>query len=1036
MAIKEAEKFYKPHEIEKKIQEFWEENDIYEKVKENRKNGPIYSFLDGPPYCSGRIHLGTAWNKIIKDTYLRFKSMQGFNVNRKPGWDAHGLPIEHKVEKKLGVKTKKEIEEEIGIANFVSECKKFAIENKNAMTKQFKKLGVWMDWDDPYITFDPNYIESCWWTIKKAHEKDLLKKDLRVITWCPRCETAIASAEIEYKETEDPSIYVKFPIEENKYILVWTTTPWTLPANLAVAVHPDFDYAYVKNGKDIYILAKDLVDKIFENYEVLKTVKGKELEGMKYKHPLEEEVPYQKNHEHKIVVSEHVTLSEGTGCVHIAPGHGPEDFEIGKKYNLEIFCPVDESGKFKKEAGKYKGKFVKEADKDIISDLKSKDLLFKEETIRHRYGFCWRCKTPIIYRATKQWFLTVTKIKDKMLEEIDKVVWIPEWAGMSRFKDWVKNAEDWTISRQRYWGTPLPIWICEKCNKITVVGSIQELKEKAIEKNFSGDFVHRPLIDKIFLKCECGGKMKRIPDVLDVWIDSGVAGWASINYPKEKKLFEKLFPYDFITEGHDQTRGWFYSQLGCGVIAHEKIPYKKVLMHGFTLDEQGRKMSKSLGNVVEPEEVIRKYGADVLRFYLLWANKPWEDLRFVWEEVKTVNKMFNILWNVYVFATTYMSLDNFNPHKCKEFELKKEDKWILSKVNSVAKKVSEYMENLLLHKASRIIYDFIVEDLSRWYVKLIRSRTWIEKDDPIKLGAYYALYNVLKQLITIMAPITPHITEEIYQNIVRGVDPAAPESVHMLDWEYSEELISQKLEEKMEIVRDIVEASIRARDKAQYKLRWPMKKLYVISNNEKVKEAISDLKDILLDQCNTKSITYDTKFPKAKTKIEVNYKTLGPKLRQDMPLLLNKLKEIDANELKERIEEDGFYEIEINGRTVKLEKEDLIFKEELPENIFSSKFKYGRVYIDVELTPEIEAEAMARELIRRIQSMRKDLDLHVEARIDVAVECSDRFRKLVQKHLDYIKEEVRAKQFNFGTGSGYKKSWEIDGEEVIIYIQK
>jgi len=1035
MPIQEAERTYQPQRIEEKVQDFWEERDIYERIKRIKKDKPRYSFLDGPPYCSGRIHLGTAWNKIIKDAYLRFKSMNGFNVRRQAGWDAHGLPIEHKVEGLLGIKSKKEIEK-IGIDKFVEKCREFATKNKEIMTGQFKKLGVWMDWDKPYITFDPNYMESCWWTLKQAHKKNLLINDLRVITWCPRCETALALAEIDYHEKEDPSIYVKFPLEkENHFILVWTTTPWTLPANMAVTVHPDFDYVYAKVGDETYLLAEALADTILEDYKIIKRVKGHELEKLEYEHPLKEEVPYHKDIKHHIILGEHVSLTEGTGCVHTAPGHGPEDFEIGKKYGLPIFCPVDEAGIFKEEAGKYKDKFVKDADPYITKDLESKNLLFKADTIRHRYGFCWRCKTPIIYLATQQWFLKITEIKDKMLKEIERVEWIPSWAGESRFRNWIENAKDWTISRQRYWGIPLPIWICEKCGQIKVIGSIDELKENISQEELKGDFIHRPYVDKIILKCECGSKMRRTPDVLDVWIDSGVAGWASLYYPKEKKLFNKWFPYDFITEGHDQTRGWFYSQLGCGIIALDQVPYQKVLMHGFTLDEEGRKMSKSLGNVVEPEEVIEKYGVDVLRFYLLWANKPWEDLKFVWEELKNINKMFNILWNVYVFATTYMVLDDFNPHEHKEFKFRPEDQWILSRINSVAENVTNALEKLLFHKATRELHDFIVEDLSRWYVRLIRSRTWIEKDDPDKIAAYYALYNVLETLILIMSPITPHLTEDIYQNLVRGADPNVPESIHMIEWKYHPRFIDKDLEDKMDIIRDVIEACARARDKAKYKLRWPVKNITVVSEDKKILEAVKSLKSVVIDQANTKKLDVTLEFERMKINAKPNPKTLGPRLRGDMPLAMKKLQETDGLEIKSILEQEGSYKLKIKDKEIQLGKEDIIFETELPEDIVTAKFDGGSVFVDTELTHEILSEAMARELIRRIQDMRKDLDLDVEAHINVDIKCSNKFKRLVEPHEEFIKNEVRAKTLSFkGEKIGYVKKWKISDEKLTISI--
>lgn len=1054
MPIKEASRSYDSKLLEDEIQEFWRNNQIYEKTQEIRKSGPKYSFLDGPPYCSGRIHLGTAWNKVIKDTFLRFKSMSGFNVRRQAGWDTHGLPIEHKVEGILGLKNKKEIEEKIGIDNFVKKCREFAIENKSIMTKQFKMLGVWMDWDDPYVTFDTKYMESCWWTLKKANEKNLLVNDLRVITWCPRCETALAMAEIDYEEKEDPSIYVKFPLktsEGNEYILVWTTTPWTLPANMAVCVHPDYDYAYVKVDAEVFIMAQALVESLMEtlldeqDYEIIKIVKGSDLEGITYNHPLLDEIPVQKEFEHMILPGEHVTLTEGTGCVHTAPGHGPDDFEIGNKYGLPIFCPVDEAGLFKEEAGKYSGEFVKEADPYIIGDLDTHGYLLNSSTINHRYGFCWRCKTPIIYLATQQWFLKITQIKEQMLDELNHIKWIPSWAGESRFRNWVENARDWTISRQRYWGIPIPIWTCSECDEIKVIGSIAELKESASEGSLEKDFIHRPYVDDITIKCSCGGNMQRIPDVLDVWIDSGVAGWAAIHYPQEKDLFKEWYPYDFITEGHDQTRGWFYSQLGCGVISLDSSPYRKVLMHGFTLDEEGKKMSKSLGNVVEPDEVIGKYGADVLRFYLLWGNKPWEDLKFNWEEVKTVNKMFNILWNVYVFTTTYMAIDDFNPTRYQENDLKfrDEDHWILSRINTVAKEVTEALDSLYLHKATRNINQFILEDLSRWYVRLIRGRTWIEKEDPDKLGAYYTLYQVIKKLIMIMSPIAPHITEEIYQNLVKGVEMDAPSSVHMQDWKFDESLIREDLEENMNVVREIIEACARARDVARYKLRWPVKEVIIVSEDTKILKAARNLNHIILEQANTKELISSNNFPDMKINAKPNMKTLGPKLRGDVPKVANKLSDVDGAEIVKILESDGKYQVEIEDKTIELSEDDIVFETELPENIVAADFDGGSIFVDTELTREILSESMARELIRRIQDMRKDLDLDVEANIQVFIDCSDKFKDLIQSFLDFIIHEVRAENLVFGETelpgddtTYYPKDWDIEEEKIAITIKK
>ncbi|MDR2830311.1 MAG: isoleucine--tRNA ligase [Methanobrevibacter sp.] len=1065
MAIKKVGKSYNHVEIEKSMQLFWQKLDIYSKVKTLRENGPIYSFLDGPPYCSGVIHLGTAWNKIIKDSHIRYKTMNGFNIRRQPGWDAHGLPIELKVEQLLNIKNKHEIEKKYGIANFVSKCKDFALKNRDMMREQFENLGVWLDWDESYITIDPKYIESTWWTLKKANEKNLLIRDFRVISICPRCETALAAAEIDYEIEEDPSIFVKFPLEENylkdseldEYFLVWTTTPWTLIANLAISYNPKFIYVFVEYEDEVLVLAESLVDKIFEGkeYEILKTVEGKELHGLSYIPPLLEEVPKQlelknikdSNREnvnyYKTLPGDHVELTEGTGLVHTAPGHGLDDFELGKKYGLPILSPITISGVFTEDGGKYSGKYAKDADEEIIEDLISKNILFKKGKIKHRYGHCWRCNSPILYSATEQWFLKVTDIKDKMLSELDNVSWIPSWAGESRFKDWVDNARDWTISRQRYWGIPIPVWICQSCGEIKVIGSLDELKENSINKITIDDYdiLHRPHVDEVIFKCGesgCDGLMKRVPDVLDVWIDSGVAGWASLHYPLEKEGFEKWYPYDFITEGHDQTRGWFYSQLGAGIIAMDKVPYKKVLMHGFVLDEDGKKMSKSLGNVVSPEEVVEKYGVDVLRFYLLWASKPWDDLKFVWDELNNINKMFNVLWNIYLFSTTYMSLDNFNPNET-NLKFRDEDKWIVSKVNSLSKKVSDDMERLFFHKATRRINEFILDDLSRWYVRLIRGRTWIEKDDPDKLGAYYSLYMALNLLIKIITPITPYIAEEIYQNLIVGVKNSYKESIHMESWKYSNEDIDTILEENMDTVRNIIEATARGRDIAKYKLRWPVKEITVISQDEKVINATNSLQDIIKDQSNTKKVICLSKFPNLKYISKPNLKTLGPRLRQDIKIVNEFLENVDSSKLKQELDDASKIVIG-DDKNIELSEEDILFEIVVPDNIVGMEFEGGTVFINTEITDEILSEAMAREIIRRIQDMRKDMDLDIEENISVYIESSDEIKHLITGQIPLISNEIRGNiEFKeiteeLESDETYEKDWKIEDEKLRIMI--
>lgn len=1034
--IKQASKKLNLKELEERIQRYWEENKIYEKQKEALKNKPKYYFLDGPPYASGAIHLGTAWNKIIKDSILRYLALRGYNVRRQAGWDCHGLPIEVKVEQKLGIKNKKEIEE-LGVEKFVQECKSWAIKHVEIMTSQFKRLGVWMDWDNPYMTLKDDYIEAAWWTIKRAYEKNLLEKSLRVVTWCPRCETALAEAEIEYKEREDPSIYVKFPVlgRENEFIVIWTTTPWTLIGNLAVAVHPDFEYVRAKTKEGILILAKELVhilkDKFNLEYEIVEVIKGKELEGLRYRNPLSDYINVKPcKNSYKVILADFVTLGEGTGCVHCAPGHGPEDFEVCLKYNIKPICPVADDGSFTEEAGRYAKLVTKKDDKIIIKDLENLGFLLKAESLTHRYGHCWRCKTPIIYRATEQWFIKITEVKEGMLREIERVDWVPEWAGSARFKDWVENARDWTISRQRYWGIPLPVWVCEKCNKIKVIGSRKELGVDVKE-------LHKPYVDNVVLKCDCGGEMHRVRDVLDVWFDSGVAPWASLGYPSNIQEFNFWYPADFITEGHDQTRGWFYSQLGCGIIAFDEVPYRRVLMHGFTLDEKGEKMSKSLGNVVTPEEVIEKYGAEVLRFYTLWANKPWDDLKFSWEEVRVINKLFNVYWNVYVFATTYMSIDNFSPYKfdtLKGVKFKIEDLWILSRLNSLIKKVTEAFEKLHLYNATRAIHEFILEDLSRWYITLIRPRTWIESDAPEKLAAYATLYEVLLKLCILLAPITPHLSEEIYLNLSKR-----KESVHLEEWvSYNEKAIDQELEEDMKIARKLVEATAAARERARVKRRWTLARIIFHAKDENAKKAIERLENLVKAQANTLKIEIlspEEKFKEIKLVVKPVYPELGKEFREKSTKIAKVLQTLTFEELEKR----GF-KVSVGGEEIELAERHFTIEEALPENMVSMEFEHGVVYIDLTMDEKILSLGYAREVVRRIQQMRKELDLDIEAFIKTKVEVKDeKIVELLKNQREYISRETRSKILEISTQAkheGYVKEWDINNKHFVISIKE
>ena len=1022
---------YSPKDVEKEIAEFWDSHRIYQKVKV--RGDKKFFFVDGPPYTTGRIHLGTAWNKVIKDTILRYKRMCGFKVADTPGWDMHGLPIEVKVEQELGFKTKRDIES-YGIDRFVAKCMEYALKNKDMMTEQFKALGVWMDWDNPYMTIKAEYIDSAWWCVKRAYEQGLLERKLRVVNWCPRCETALADAEVEYKDKTDPSIYVKFPVkgEENTFVVIWTTTPWTLPANMAVAVHPSLEYAKfeaVKGGKKEYlIMAKDLGGEVlrkggYDDWRVVETYSGEDLVGIEYEHPLADEVPIQRNWSHRVYTADFVT-AENTGCVHIAPGHGLEDYELGIEVGLEIFNPVDDRGVYTEKAGKYAGMHVFEANRVIIEDLKRKGLLLAEETITHRYGHCWRCKTPIIYRATEQWFLAVSKLKDKMLEEIDKVKWVPEWAGASRFKDWVSNAKDWCISRQRYWGIPIPVWICEKCGKWKVVGSIKEVPwENDLD-------LHRPKIDEVTFECECGGTMRRVKDVFDVWFDSGVASWGTLKYPFEisEEEFRKIWPADFITEGHDQTRGWFYSQLGASVIAFGRAPYKTVLMHGFTLDEQGRKMSKSLGNVVEPEEVVERIGVDGFRLYVL-SSALWEDLRFSWEDARNVLRMLNIYWNAVRFAYTYMSLDRYREIPLDEVELSVEDRWILSRLENLNRLAVDAMENYHLHKVVRAFFDFVVEDFSRWYIQLVRPKVWEERDSPAKIATYTTILRVVEKTAKIIAPFAPFLAEWIYQHFVKEFKEVE-ESIFFESYPKPDEsMIDEELERAMDIVREIFEAVSNARQKARRKLRWPLRRVVVESKDEEVKKAVETLEEIIKSQCNVKEVVVTEEFEK-EVAVKPNYKALGPILKGRVKDFAKFLEGLSKEEIAEILRRG---KLEFDG--VELSVDDaLVVEYRVPDGYEFAEFSKGVVYVYTVLDEELKREAFAREIVRRIQEMRKEMDLDVEEFIESVVDVDP---KLVEGWEDYIKHETRSVKLEFGKPTdGYIKEWEIEGMKVAIGIRR
>ncbi|MEM0378034.1 MAG: isoleucine--tRNA ligase [Thermosphaera sp.] len=1043
---------YQFQKVEESVLNFWNEKSIYKILKAKNSNKvKLFNFIDGPPYPSGEIpHIGTAWNKSLKDSILRFRRMQGFRVYDQPGYDCHGLPIEVKVEQKLGLRVKREIEEKIGVDRFINECKNLALTNAQAMTKWFIDLGVFMDWENPYLTLRDEYIEASWWLVKKADEKGLLDREARIVHWCPRCSTTLAEYEIEYKELEDPSIYVKFPVvgEEKTFLVIWTTTPWTIPSNTFVMIHPDADYVKIKVGDENLILAEArlqafLEDTGIEKYEVVARIKGKDLLGVKYTHPLKDVVPIQTELEkyHTVLPApEFVTMYEGTGLVHSAPGHGFEDYIVAMRNGVSLIAsPVDDEGKFTSEAGKYAGLYVREANTVIIEDLEKKNAILSKKSIRHKYPVCWRCKTPVFLRATQQWVIKVSKLKDKLLEEVKKVNWIPEWA-LDRINGMIVNLQDWVISRQRYWGTPLPIWICPNGHKV-VIGSIDEIFALGGHRPKE---LHKPWIDEVTLKCpKCGREMKRVPDVMDVWFDSGVCFYAAKGHPGKEDLGDVRL--DLIIEGHDQTRGWFFSLLRAGILGFDEAPYRNVLVHGFMLDEQGREMHKSLGNYVGTNEAIEKVGRDPLRLWLL-SNTTWEDARFSWRSIEEVARDLSIIWNIYVFAKTYMDLDKYNPEEndIKQYldALRFEDKWILSRVNTLIKEVTSHLEEYEVHAAVRLLREFAIEDLSHWYIRLIRSRVWVEENTRDKLAAYTVLYYVLEKLARMLAPFVPFITEYIYQSMFKQV--WKEESIHLLEWPKADEtFIDTKSEETMNIIKKIFETAATARMKAGLKLRQPVKKLTVYSNDLKIIETVAENSELIKLITNTKGV--DAKPVSmlqevTRYKVEPVYSVIGPRFKQKtkqvVDYILHHQEEIARDVLNGRA-----HEAIIQGEQITIDSSCVRIIPYYIEGYSVVDTEWGSIGLDTRLSEEEVAEGLARDLVRRIQVMRKMLNLPLDAKIKVVIITPTERENAVKSRANYIANETRACEIIISSEPalikgfmGDVKEWDIDGETYYIGV--
>ncbi|WP_424014606.1 isoleucine--tRNA ligase [Halorubrum xinjiangense] len=1040
---------YTPADVEAAVDEYWDEQDAYEAAKEAHADDPPFFFVDGPPYTSGQMHLGTAWNKTLKDAVIRHKRMTGHRVTDRPGYDMHGLPIEVKVEEELGFENKRDIEE-YGMESFIEKCKEFALENRAAMDEDFKSIGVWMDWDDPYETISPEYMEAAWWAFSEVADNGLVEQGKRSISQCPRCETGLANNEVEYEDVEDPSIYVKFPLADREgSLVIWTTTPWTIPANTFVAVDEELTYNAVRAEKDgeeelLYVAAECVEDVLgegrYESYEVEAELTGEELVGWAYDHPLADRVAEYPDFEGagQVYAADYVE-ADRTGLVHSAPGHGEEDFHRGTELGLDIHCPVGPNGEFTEAAGEYAGQFVRDANDDIIEDLVADGHMLAHGTVEHSYGHCWRCDTGIIQLVTDQWFISITDVKADLLDNMEDSEWHPQWARDNRFRDFIEDAPDWNVSRQRYWGVPIPIWVPEDAEAgnldedMIVIGTREELAER-VEEDVDPDSIdlHRPAVDDLTI-VEDGTTYRRVEDVFDVWLDSSVASWGTLGYPSDEAAHDELWPADLIIEAHDQTRGWFWSQLGMGTAAVGEIPYDEVLMHGFANDENGRKMSKSVGNIVTPEEAIERAGRDPLRTYLLSHDQQGVDLAFEWDGLAELQGKLNILWNVFRFPLEYMELDGYDPADADlaDGELELVDEWVLSRLQSVEAEVAEAWADYQVSDAVNAVIEFVTQDVSRFYVKAVRDRMWEEADSASKRGAYATLATVLDEVIRMLAPIAPYLTERMYQRL----DGEAT-TVHALSYpEPDAALRDTDLERDVAVFRNVEEAAANARQQAGRKLRWPVPRVVVESDDETVAAAVDRLEALIADRVNAREVVVTDAFDELVETAEPQMAAIGPAFGGDAQ------KVMEAVQGATRAAVEGG-EVTVDGEPVDLDDEMVEYVAEPPENVSGAEFEGGTVYVDTSLTPDIESEGYARDVIRRIQEMRKELDLDVEARIRVGVAVDDeRVAGFVDDHADLIAGEVRADAWlddpsdAAEAAGGLVEKWDVEETTLTIGIE-
>ena len=1035
---------------EKQVEKFWKENHIFEKSMEDRKDDPTYMFYDGPPTANGKPHIGHVLTRVIKDMIPRYRTMKGYMVPRKAGWDTHGLPVELEVEKKLGLDGKEQIEE-YGMEPFIQQCKESVWKYKGMWEDFSSTVGFWADMENPYVTYHDDYIESEWWALKEIWNKKLLYKGFKIVPYCPRCGTPLSAQEVSqgYKTVKERSAIVRFKVVgEDAYFLAWTTTPWTLPSNVALCVNPTETYCKV-NAADgyTYYMAEALLDKVLGKlgseetpaYEVLEKYVGKDLEYKEYE-PLfacaGEAAAKQKKKAHFVTADNYVTMSDGTGIVHIAPAFGEDDSRVGRDYDLPFVQFVDGKGDMTAETP-YAGVFVKKADPLVLQDLDKEGKLFDAPKFEHDYPHCWRCDTPLIYYARESWFIKMTAVKDDLIRNNNTINWIPESIGKGRFGDWLENVQDWGISRNRYWGTPLNIWQCE-CGHMHSIGSRQELFEMSGDERAKTVELHRPYIDEITLKCpECGGTMHRVPEVIDCWFDSGAMPFAQHHYPFEnKELFEKQFPADFISEAVDQTRGWFYSLLAESTILFKQAPYKNVIVLGHVQDENGQKMSKSKGNAVDPFDALEKYGADAIRWYFYINSAPWLPNRFHGKAVQEGQRKFmGTLWNTYAFFVLYANIDNFDPTKYTlDYDnLPVMDKWLLSKLNSVVKTVDDCLANYKIPESARALQEF-VDEMSNWYVRRSRERFWAKGMEQDKINAYMTLYTALVTISKAAAPMIPFMTEEIYQNLVRSVDKDAIESIHLCDFPKVEEAwINKELEDDMEELLKIVVLGRAARNTANIKNRQPIGTMYIKAD----KEMGQFYTDIIADELNVKEVKFANDVESfISYSFKPQLRTVGPKYGKLLNGIRTALAEINGTEAMNELRSTGLLTLDINGNKVELSEEDLLIETAQTEGYVTEADGDISVVLDTNLTPELIEEGFVREIVSKVQTMRKEAGFEVMDKIHIYAKDNDKILELMKNHKEEIMSEVLAEDMTLGTTDGYVKEWNINKEPVVLGVAK